>query len=655
MPKMEIHTFNIKNRRYLGSKAKLLPFIHEIVEKECENFDSFLDLFGGTGNVAWSFNERDKKVMVNDILEANYLSYITFFGKQSVDKDKITILLKRYNRTAECEDNYFSKNFAGTFFSEDNCKKIGFIRDDIERRFANKELNEREKAMLVTSLIYAMDKIANTVGHYDAYRMKGNLNRDLILEMPEIPENGINDNNEIYKEDANKLIKHLNADIVYIDPPYNSRQYCDAYHLLENVASWKKPKVFGTARKMDRSSLKSDYCSKKAPIVFDELIKNIKAKYILVSYNNMGTKGAGRSQAKISDQDILLSLSKRGKVKTFETNFNQFTTGKTDIEDHKERVFLCTVGQEEEEPKQEVNGFAKSPLNYTGGKFKLLPQLLSHFPYGNYTFVDLFGGGFNVGANVLYKEVVYNDLNKQVTRVIRLFKENTSKEIIEKIESIIEEYGLSNSLLNGYEYYSCDSANGLGSYNKKGFALLRKSYNESKDSIERDFKLLTLIIFAFNNQVRFNKDGDFNTPVGKRDFNKSVRGNIIDFYFSLKAKKIVFSSKDFSKITIESFKTPFYYCDPPYFLGTASYNESNGWTETDELRLLDFLNQIDKKGGKFALSNVLIHKGKEHTILKKWIQQNDYNVIHIKSDYNNSNYHKKDKNDKTQEVLITNY
>ena len=107
-----------------------------------------------------------------------------------------------------------------------------------------------------------MDKIANTVGHYDAYRMNGNLNRELLLEMPELPSLAINVKNEVYKEDANELVKKIYADVVYIDPPYNSRQYCDAYHLLENVALWKKPRVYGNARKMDRSSLKSEYCSK---------------------------------------------------------------------------------------------------------------------------------------------------------------------------------------------------------------------------------------------------------------------------------------------------------------------------------------------------------------------------------------------------------
>ena len=419
---------NIKNRRYLGSKAKLLDFIHNVVDKNIPEWNSFLDLFGGTGNVAWSFNSPEKQIILNDILESNYLSYLAFFNSQPIDVKKLESLIEGYNKAIFENVNYFSVNFAGTYFSLENCRKIGFVREDIETLFEKKKINERERAYLITSLIYAMDKIANTVGHYDAYRMNGDLKRELVLECLDIPDIEANSRNLIFKQDANLLVRSIKADIVYIDPPYNSRQYCDAYHLLENVATWKKPPVFGTAKKMNRSGLKSGYCSVKAPLVFDDLIQNIQAKYILVSYNNMGSKGAGRSQARITDHEIVGSLQKRGKVLIYETAFSQFSAGKTDIQDHKERLFLCIVGkpdvQEGEVP--DASGLAKSPLNYTGGKYRLLPQLLSHFPYGEYTFIDLFGGGFNVGANVPYGRVVYNDKSAKVTRIISLFKKYAS-------------------------------------------------------------------------------------------------------------------------------------------------------------------------------------------------------------------------------------
>ncbi len=132
-------------------------------------------------------------------------------------------------------------------------------------------------------------------------------------------------------------------DFPNIDPPYNSRHYCDSYHLLENIITWKKPKTFGVAKKMLRSDLKSQYCLKPAPKIFDDLISNANCRYILVSYNNMAGKGNQRSNARIKDEEIIRSLSKRGKAEIFETKFKSFTTGKSKIEGHTERVFFCEV------------------------------------------------------------------------------------------------------------------------------------------------------------------------------------------------------------------------------------------------------------------------------------------------------------------------
>jgi len=153
----------------------------------------------------------------------------------------------------------------------------------------------------------------------------------------------INQNNEIHHTDANLLIRDIECDVLYLDPPYNSRQYCDAYHLLENLSLWQKPEVFGVAKKFDRSKIKSDYSLKAASESFDDLIRNAKCKYILLSYNNMGDRGNSRSNAKISDADIIKSMSKRGEVKIFEKDYKAFTTGKSKHDDNKERVFFVKV------------------------------------------------------------------------------------------------------------------------------------------------------------------------------------------------------------------------------------------------------------------------------------------------------------------------
>lgn len=654
MPKTE-KTFKITNRRYLGSKTKLLSFIHETIDKENISFDSFLDLFAGTGSVAESFNDGQHKIIVNDILECNRCSYNAFFGNQKIDEKKLLKLVGEFNNISDLNNNYFSDNFSDTFFSRVNCIKIGNIRERIDVLYKSNEINDREKDYLITSLIYAMDHIANTVGHYDAFRRGGDLTKQLILLPLDVPSSESNKRNEIYKEDSNELVKHLSCDLVYIDPPYNSRQYCDAYHLLENVASWKKPKVFGTARKMDRSALKSRYCENSAPRVFDRLIKDLNCKFIVVSYNNMGLKGAGRSQAKISDVDIIRSLEQKGKVTIYETDFNQFTTGKTNVDDHKERLFVCKVGIFDKPENVEINEFVKSPLNYTGGKYKLLPELIKRFPAEDGTFVDLFGGGFNVGVNSRNRLVVYNDLSEQTTRLIKLFYKYNTNEIIDKLEELIKKYGLSDSEKNGYEYYGCNSSNGLGQYNKKPFSKLRDDYNNSKKSVSKDFLLLLLTIYSFNNQIRFNSSGLYNLPVGKRDFNASTRKNVKLFSEKIKTKEVIFLSKDFNNIDFKQYEKPFFYCDPPYLLGDASYNENGGWDEQKENELLAFLKQLDTSGVKFALSNVIEHKGKQNKLLLDWCLKNQFNIIYLDKNYSNSNYQTKHKEQKTLEVLITNY
>lgn len=145
-------------------------------------------------------------------------------------------------------------------------------------------------------------------------------------------------------------------------------------------------------------------------------------------------------------------------------------------------------------------------------------------------------------------------------------------------------------------------------------------------------------------------------PVGKRDFNNSLRKNLKNFITKLKTKNIEFVNSDFREFAIETNENTLVYCDPPYFLGTASYNENGGWTKQDEIDLLNYLTILDSKGIKFALSNVIEHKGATHEMLEAWIREHNYTIHYITCDYNNSNYHKQEGTvTKTVEVLITNY
>ncbi len=640
-------TIKINNRRYLGNKYKLLPFISKIVEQECDDIHTIADIFAGTGAVASAFT--DKKIITNDIMYSNYICHVAWFSSEKYSAEKVVNLIINYNSIVVNEDNYMSENFADTYFSLEDCKKIGFIREDIEKKYKERKINNRERALLITSLLYGMDKIANTCGHYDAFRQGVKFEKHLELSVPQ-PIEGLNENNVCYNIDAEELVAGMEADLVYIDPPYNSRQYCDAYHLLENVARWDKPEVFGVAKKMDRTMLKSEYCTQKATAAFERLIDSIHAKYILLSYNNMKEKGDNRSNAKINDKDIIRILEKKGKVKVFSEDYKAFSAGKSDIKENQERLFLCICYKDEKE-------WIPSALNYTGGKYKLLPQILPMFPKDVDKVVDLFCGGCNVGINLNCNKVLFNDSNGYLIGLLNIMKKLPKKEILEWIELLIEKYNLSLVSEKGYTYYGCESSKGLGSYNKEGYNKLREDFNRK---VEKDkeyyFMLYILIVYSFNNQIRFNKNGKFNLPVGKRDFNFKMRRKLEDFLDRIKSGDYKFINKDFRKIELEGYTDKsFFYVDPPYLITCATYNEQDGWTEQDEYDLLAYLDEVDKRGIKFALSNVLESKGKKNIILEQWLEKNkNFKEIILNYNYLNSNYHTK-RDGTTKEVLIINY
>ncbi len=654
-------SIKINNRRYLGNKYKLLSFIKEVVDSECKDVKSVFDVFSGTGAVASAF--IDKVIISNDILYSNYLSHVTWFSPLEYNYEKIKKMIDDYNKLKDIkEENYMSLNFSNTFFSHSICQKIGYIRDDIENKYNLNDINDKERAILITSLLYGMDKIANTCGHYDAYRKNVEYNNNFRLEMPEISKS-ISKYNKCYNMDSNVLAKNIECDLAYLDPPYNSRQYCDAYHLLENVEKWEKPSVSGVAKKMDRTSIKSEYCTINASKALEELVESLNCKYILLSYNNTGNNANGRSNAKISDAEIMRILENKGTVKVFSKSYKAFSTGKSENNSNEERLFLCFVNKNKRNKSFVYNTkdvkYLSSPLNYTGGKGKLLPQISPLFPKNISKFVDLFCGGCNVGINVEAEQHFYNDNNSELIGLYKTFMNLDSTEIITNIESIIDTYKLSNSAINGYNFYKCDSSSGLGKYNKKYFNSLKEDFNKlNHKNNEYYMKFYALIVYGFNNQIRFNSEGKYNLPVGKRDFNKNVRKKLINFINILKNQRASFTNKDFRNFEIKELDSnSFVYADPPYLITTASYNEGNAWNEQDEKDLLEFLDNLDVNEIKFALSNVIEHKGRINYILKGWLEKNKdkYIVNHLNYSYSNSNYHAKNKTAITDEVLITNY
>ena len=297
--------------------------------------------------------------------------------------------------------------------------------------------------------------------------------------------------------------------------------------------------------------------------------------------------------------------------------------------------------------------YVKSCLNYTGGKYRLLKQILPFFPDNINTFLDIFCGGANVALNVNAKSIICNDNNTPLINLFNYIKDVNYDEFFQEIKDIIHKYSLSESDIYGYDQYGCDSSKGLGKYNKPYYTNLREDFNlNNLHGMNKCSYFYTLVVFGFNNQIRFNKQGNFNNPVGKRDFNIRVQKNLKEFHNTINTKDIQFVNHDFKDFKVEQFNSKdFIYLDPPYLITTASYNEQNSWTIDDEKDLLHYLDCLNDNNVNFALSNVLESKGKENKILKEWSQ--NYNINYLNFNYNNSNY--QTTKGKSIEVLITNY
>lgn len=281
--------------------------------------------------------------------------------------------------------------------------------------------------------------------------------------------------------------------------------------------------------------------------------------------------------------------------------------------------------------------YIKSPLNYTGGKHKILEPILGAFPAEIGSFVDLFAGGFNVGINVEAEHIYCNDQITYLIDMFRMFRAVDTDSLLERIRELIGRYQLSQQ-------------------NKEGYYALRQHYNESGDLTE----LFVLTCYAFNHQIRFNNSHGFNSPFGKNrsSFNGNIERNLIAFCRALQEKDIVFSTTDFREMDLTFLgERDLIYCDPPYLISTGSYNDGNrgfkDWHEREEEALLALLDRLHGQGTRFALSNVLYHKGLSNDLLIEWSRK--YHITYIDKSYSNCNYHFKERDAVTVEVLITNY
>ena len=334
-------SYQIWNRRYTGSKYQLSNWIVDLIRDNCEG-DSFCDLFAGTAIMSKQMLDNVQEIYINDFLYSNEVIYRAFFEQADFDNVKLCALKNEFLKKdiSEIAENYVSKNFGGKFFSYNDSLRIGYIREQIE---IDNNLNKKEKHILLASLLYSLDKAANTVGHYDAYIKGKPINDSFAFDLIE-PYEFKNKKLHISRLDANILAKNISCDIVYIDPPYNSRQYSRFYHVLENITKWEKPELFGVACKPKPENM-SEYCKRSATKTFEELISSLNCKYIVVSYNNTYNSRSSSSRNKISLEDLQRILENKGAISIFEKEHPYFNAGKSNLANHKELIFIIKVGK----------------------------------------------------------------------------------------------------------------------------------------------------------------------------------------------------------------------------------------------------------------------------------------------------------------------
>jgi DNA adenine methylase len=280
--------------------------------------------------------------------------------------------------------------------------------------------------------------------------------------------------------------------------------------------------------------------------------------------------------------------------------------------------------------------YQRSPMNYMGGKYKLLPQILPLFPKNINVFVDLFAGGLDVSLNVSAESRLCVDLN---TPMITLYKELQKKpvqKILKALDARVLELGLSKT-------------------NADGYLTLRKEYNTHGKPLD----LFALIAHSFNHQARFNNDLKFNTPFGKDRscFNDVMRTNLSTLIRSIQTSDFQFVASDFRKVSLDALtKSDFVYTDPPYLISSGTYNDGKrgfgGWGIAEDKALRDLLDRLHSRGVQWAMSNVTQHKGAKNKELIDWARK--YKTHELVFGYNNSNYQSGARTEKTVEVLITN-
>lgn len=615
--------------RFLGNKESIVGNIRQFLDqqgllgKDLVLFDAFC----GSGSVSDALKDV-YRIIANDIM-----AWSVLFTKGRVLSNECTFDQLGFdpfvflNSTAKIRQGFFYLNYSPggsnrMYFTKENAGRIDYFRWQIEVWKKKDLLLDGEYAYLMASLIESVSCVSNTAGVYGAFLKKWDTRALKPIVFQKVGASlavarGIQGQHAKLED----IISDVDCDVLYLDPPYTQNQYGTQYHLLETLVLNDAPKISPVTGSRSTAPYRSDWSKDlKAHILLDKIIAKTKARYVVMSYSNDG----------IFTKEFIEAVLKRyGKPETLKCEkivYKQYLNWKaTEDDEHFEYLFFI-----EKKPNEEV--VYEAPLNYVGSKAKMLPEIRANMPVGIDTVVDVFGGGFNVGSNIPSKHVFYNDCNYFVARLIESFRKSDTYDYLMSIRKNIQRFGLEAG-------------------NQEAYFTARRYYN-SLPLAKRDIKLLyTIILYGFQQQIRFNSNHDFNNPPGNRWFNDCVLSKFISFSRHLKEMYCTFMQSDFSQTLDVLRPGDFAYLDPPYMMTCGSYNDGKrgfgGWTRQHESALFDYMDALNAKGVRFLFSYVTGSDKGVNENLAKWLAERSYQVVSV--DSAQGRYAKR------KEILVKNY
>ena len=598
--------------RFLGNKES-------ITDEICSLFDSIglsnrklklFDAFCGSGSVSDSLKDKFD-VVINDLLawcvvytkgrlyagscEFSVLNFNPFDYLNSCEKSVQGFIYKNYSPGG-------SKRM---YFTAENAGRIDYFREQIETWKTSNLLTDKEYSYLLACLIESVSYVSNTAGVYGAFLKEWDARALKQIKFIKI-DSCRTTCNEVatYNKKIEDIVSEIECDVLYLDPPYTQNQYGTQYHLLETLILNDNPKISEITGSRPVTPIRSNWSVEyKANILFDKIIAKTKAKHIIFSYNTDGL---------MSKDFIETSMKRYGKVDTFvckKIPYKKYRNWKTRADnDHYEYLFYI-------EKKNIDEIVYECPLNYMGSKAKMVNEIKKYLPSQTTKVVDIFGGGFNVGINISSEQLAYNDMNYFVAHLIKSFRDYDTYEYLLYIKKLTKKYGLEKG-------------------NSDAYIKARSNFNSLPIEKRDPRYLFTLILYGFQQQIRFNGDHEFNNPAGNRWFNGKVLEKMISFSRRIKELDCLFYSRDFKELDMIIDSDTFVYLDPPYRLTCGTYNDGKrgfaGWTIDHEASLFRFIDELDSRGVPFMFSYVLENGGIKNGHIHDWLKKsNKYSIIEI--------------------------